>query len=176
VRALAHVLVAAGAVWLLSEILEVVAGGRTAATLWLTALFHLLLAIGIWGAYLAQPGARSPLSRLGVAAASVGYLVLILPPILVAQSASLDLPAFMSAHAWASLAALLAVLGTVAFGVAILRGRSYPGWIGALLVACPLALAIGMAAGAPDLVVIAANAVQSVALIQLGRLATARLG
>ncbi len=175
-RPLALILIAAGVVWISSEFLEVVAGGRTAVTLGLSALFHLLLAIGLWGAYLAQPGARSPLSRIGVSAASVGYLFLILPPIAAARSASLDLPAFMREHSWATLAGMLAVLGTVAFGIAVLRGRTFPAWLGVVLVVCPLVLAIGLASGALDPVVITANVVQSVALIQMGRLAAARLG
>ena len=65
-----QVLIAAGMVWIFSEMLEIVMGGRTPLTLWITAVFHLLMAVGIWGAYGSQAGGRGTLSLVAVAMAS----------------------------------------------------------------------------------------------------------
>lgn len=164
-----QVLIAAGLVWISSEMLEVVMGGRTPLTLWITAVFHLLMAFGIWGAYGSQAGGRGTLSLVGAVMASLGYFILIYPPIAVSQSATLTISEYIGGSIYFRFAGMLAVFGTIAFGFSVWRTRSYPMWIGIVLMVCPAVFVSVLLAGGPDLVVITANVVQSIALIAMGR-------
>ena len=78
---LAYLLIGGGVCWIISEVLELVFGGRTGLTLALTAAFHLSLAGGIWAAYLGQGSRRSRVSGVAAGLASIGYLLLVYPPI-----------------------------------------------------------------------------------------------
>lgn len=166
-KTLLYVLIAAAACWMLSEVLELAWGGRTALTLWLTAAFHFLFAIGIWGAYAGQAPGKRTLSLIATGMASLGYLLLVYPPLAVASTPSMTITAFMEAHLVFKLAGFLAVLGTVLFGVAILLWKSYPAWTGAALVGCPMIFSAVMLAEGPEPAAILANLVESVALIAI---------
>ncbi|MEN1729705.1 MAG: hypothetical protein AAGJ52_14820, partial [Pseudomonadota bacterium] len=60
--------------------LELIFGGRVESSLWMTALFHTLMVLGIWGAGFS--GATQGNKTLLVASAmiSLGYLGIIAPP------------------------------------------------------------------------------------------------
>lgn len=164
-----QVLIAAGAVWIVSELLELIMGGRTLAVLWITALFHLLMVGGIWGAYRGQAGPRSRVSLVAAAMASVGYLILIYPPLAVSQSATLTIGEYIRGSPFFTIGANLAVFGVIAFGIAVWRTRAYPTWIAIALIACPAVFTAVMLSEGPGLLAIAANIIQSIALIGMGR-------
>jgi len=167
-RKLAWLLMAAGAAWIISEGVEFVVGGRTAASLMLTVAFHALTAVGLWGALAGQPGGRTRLSAVGVAMASVGYLALIYPPLAIANSESVTIIEFMDANPLFKLAGLLAVAGTVTYGASIVRDRSYPIWTGAALVLCPILFTGAMSGGGLDRFANAVNVVEALALVTIG--------
>lgn len=163
-----NALTAAAVCWLLSELLELMFGGRTALTLALTALFHLLMSVGIWRAYRAQAGTPSTLSRAATTAASVGFLVLVYPPMAVLFDRSIDITTLMRGVPALGLAGALATLGVMAFGAAILRYRSYAQWVGIVLLVCPATFTWVMLSGAPDGIGITANIIEAVALLAMG--------
>jgi len=168
---LAYLLIAAGGCWVLSEGLEVLSGGRNSLTLWLTAAFHLLIASGIWGAYAGQSGGRSGLSRLAAGTASLGYLILVYPPVAVSQAPSMTIGDFMSANPFFGIAGVLATLGIILFGISVLRYKSYPLWTGVVLIISPVIFAAIMMSEGPEPIGIAANVVEGIALIAMGKYA-----
>jgi hypothetical protein len=167
-QVLPFVLIAAAVTWIISEAMELAAGGRTTSTLYLTAVFHLLMGIGIWGAYMAQAVPRHRASLVGAAMTSLGYLVLVYPPLAISTSPLMTISEFMATNAPFRIAGFLAVSGTVILGVAFLRAREYPVWTGIALVLCPIAFAGVISRGGPDVVVIAANIIQGLALAAIG--------
>lgn len=168
-KILLQVLIAAGLVWISSEMLELVMGGRTPLTLWATAVFHLLMAFGIWGAYGGQAGTRGTLSLVSAAMASLGYFILIYPPIAVSQDATLTIGEYIGGHIFFRVGAMLAVFGTIAFGLSVWQTRSYQRWIAIVLMVCPAIFTSVLLAGGPELLIITANVLQSTALIAVGR-------
>lgn len=167
-RLLLFALITGAAVWLVSEVLELVISGRSPVTLWLTASFHGLMAIGIWGAYAGQSGRRSLLSLIAAAAASIGYLLLIYPPLAASRSADTTIVEVMASSPLLQLAGLLAVLGTILFGIAVLLRRTYPEWTGVALAVCPVIFTALLMSDGPYVIGLAANMIESVALVAIG--------
>lgn len=168
VKALVYLLMTAAGCWILSEALEIAFGARTGLTLGLTAMFHLLMAVGIWGAYAGQRGRPGALSRAAAGLASLGFFLLTYPPIAVAQTPAVTIDEFMRTHALFGLAGFLATVGTMLFGVAVLRNNSYDPWIGIVLTVAPLIFAAMMLAGGPSSIAVTANIIESIALMALG--------
>jgi hypothetical protein len=171
VRALACLLIAGGVCWIISELLELAVGGRTGLTLALTAAFHLLMAGGMWAAYLGQRGPRSPLSQVAAGLASVGYLLLVYPPIAVARNPSIPYLEFMRTRPVFMAAGLLVTAGVTLFGAAGLRSRAYPAWIGLACLVSPVAFAGVTLADGPALIGFAANTLLGGAFVTMGVLA-----
>ncbi|MEN1729050.1 MAG: hypothetical protein AAGJ52_11480, partial [Pseudomonadota bacterium] len=69
------------------------------------------------------------------------------------------------------IAALATLIGTVLFGIEIIRTSIYPSWTGVLLILCPVVFAVAMSRGLSPLLVIAVNLLQSLAWLTLGVLA-----
>ena len=167
-RVLPLLLIVAGAFWIASELLELLLGGRSTASLWLTAAFHQLMVFGIWGAYRGPGVPRGPLALVAAVLVSLGYLVLVYPPIAVALAPALTIEEFMEANPLFKAAGLAAVLGKVMFGISILRTRIDPAWTGITLTVGPLLFAAVMLSGGPSAIAITANIGVSVALIVIG--------
>ena len=86
----------------------------------------------------------------GVAAglASIGYLLLVYPPIAVIRNPSIPYVDFIGTRPVLVAAGLMATLGVTLLGAAALRSRTYPAWIGmACLVSPVVFLAIALTDG-----------------------------
>lgn len=156
-KALTYALIAAGACWIISEVLEIACGGRTALTLMLTGAFHLLMAGGIWAAYAGQGDRKGELSQVAAGLASVGYLILVYPPIAVAREPSLNYIEFMQSSSLFWAAGMFVTLGVALFGAAVLSSRSYPATMGFALLVCPLVFVSVILLEGPPLIGFAAN-------------------
>lgn len=170
-KALTYVLVAGGVCWIISEVLELVYGGRTGLTLALTAAFHLLMAGGIWAAYVGQGSLGSQLSLVATGLASAGYLVLVYPPIAIAGDLSVPYPEFIRARPVLMAAGLLATLGVTLFGAGVVRARAYPAWVGVACLVSPGVFASVTLAEGPLLIGFAANILLGSAFVAMGVLA-----
>lgn len=167
-KALTYALIAAGACWIISEVLEIALGGRTALTLMLTAAFHLLMAGGIWAAYAGQGERKGTLSQAAAGLASVGYLILVYPPMAVARDPSLNYVEFMQSSSLFWAAGMFVTLGVALFGAAVLRSRSYPATMGLALLVCPLVFAAVVLLDGPPLVGFAANVLLGSVFVAMG--------
>jgi hypothetical protein len=168
VIALIYALIAGGACWIVSELLEMAFGGRTALTLMLTAAFHLLMVGGIWAAYAGQGDRKGRLDQVAAAMASVGYLIVVYPPIAVTRDPSLDYIEFMQSSSLFWAAGMLVTLGVALFGAAVLRSRSYPATMGLALLACPLVFMAVILLDGPPLIGFAANVLLGSVFIAMG--------
>jgi hypothetical protein len=176
VKLLPVLLIVAACCWIVSELVELLLNGRSTASLLLTAAFHQLMVFGIWGAYLGQDDRRGPLALLATLMVSIGYLVMVYPPLAIALDPALTIEAFMDARPGFKIAGLAAVFGTVLFGASILRIRRDPAWTGWVLVVGPLVFAGVMLDDGPDRIAIAANLAVSAAWFAIGLRALRRMG
>jgi hypothetical protein len=130
----------------------------------LTAAFHLLAALGMWGAYAGLRAGRHILGLVATAAASAGYLGLIYPPIASAMGPPGTFEALMKPGSIFGIAAMFATLGVSLFGAVVLYRKSYARWIGVALLVCPPIFATMVVTGGPVGIGIAANVVHGLAL------------
>ena len=169
---LSLMLIVAAFLWAASELLEWASSGRTTVSLVLTAAFHQLMVFGIWGACLGREPRRGPLALLGALLVSIGYLVMVYPPLAVVSDPSLTIEVFMDARplfkVFSNQSMLKIAVATVLFGVSILRSRQDPVWTGMVLVAGPLTFAGMMLASGSEDVARFANLVTAAALIVIG--------
>jgi hypothetical protein len=165
---LAWTLLAAAGCWILSELLEIAAGGRTAITFVLTAAFHLLAALGMWGAYAGLRTGRNTLALVATGAASLGYLVLIYPPIASALGPPGTFEELMRPGSIFGIPAMLATLGVSLFGAVVLYRKSYARWIGVALLICPPVFATMVRTQGPVVIAFAANVAHGLALAAIG--------
>lgn len=163
-KALAWLLLAAAACWMVSEVLELVAGGRTPLSLWLTAIFHLFMAAGIWSAYSGQGAAKGRLSLVGAGMASIGFLVLVYPPIAASQGPPELFAELMTPPSTYGMAGIVVTLGLTLFGVAVLLRKSYRRWIGVVLATTPLVFAAILLGGGPSRLANAVSLIQGAAI------------
>jgi hypothetical protein len=105
------------------------------------------------------------LSLVAAGIASLGYLIMVYPPLAVSQSASMAISEFMDVYPVFKLAGFAAVPGTVLFGIAVLRQKYYAAWTGIVLVVCPPIMAAVLLREGPMIVANVVNVVQSVAWI-----------
>lgn len=173
-KVLNYALIAGGACWIISEILELASGSRTALTLMLTAAFHLLMVGGIWAAYAGQGDQKGALSQAAAGMASVGYLILVYPPVAVAQDPVLDYGEFMRSSKLFWAAGMLVTLGVALFGASVLRVRSYRVTIGLALLVCPPVFAAVFLLDGPPLIGVAANLLLAAAFMAMGARALRR--
>lgn len=108
------------------------------------------------------------LSRVAAGRASVGYLVLVYPPIVVAQDPSIPYSEFLRARPVLMAAGMLATIGVTLLGAAVLRARAYPAWVGWACLTSPLVFAGVMLVDGPALVGFAANTILGGAFVVMG--------
>ncbi len=158
----------AGAIcWIISEILEIVHGGYNPVILWLTVLFHLLAAVGIWGLHLGQAKGKNSLSFSGTALLSIGYLAFAAVPLIVIAG-DFDGPAgVMEAYPAFRLFGAMSVIGILMFGAAVVKLRYFPAWAGIAFVMGSLVTFTILATHQSMLIANAANILVSVVLIKM---------
>lgn len=134
-----YFLIAGGVFWILSEIMERVLMANSPATLLLTALFHFLIAVGIWSAYLKDPKAkRTVIGLIGTVMISIGYFLFVFPQLSILMSPSITFIEFLEANPVFLGAAIFSIIGMIVFGISILVHKTYALWTGVVLLTCPV--------------------------------------
>lgn len=132
--------------WIGSEIAELLAQGYTPTVFLLTAIYHLLAGLGIWGLHRAQAQSAGKLSLVGATLISLSFLALIYFP-LGAMQAGLTPPEYASTRPLFQLVGLMNIFGFILFGIAIYRARIFPRWTGPMLAIGNLLFAALLASG-----------------------------
>lgn len=145
IRASAVSMVIGGAAWIAAEAVELSAG-LTAAVLALNAIGFFGLGAGIWSAHfghVAGTGKAKNASLIGVSLLSVAFFTFSggSLTLLGAGEVSLDGTggsAELGGQSWIFAAFLLLMLGSPLFGIAVLKARVYPVWVGLVLLLAPV--------------------------------------
>lgn len=132
--------------WIGSEIAELLAQGYTPTVFFLTAIYHLLAGLGIWGLYHAQAQYAGKLGLVAASLISLSFLVLVYFP-LGAMQAGLTPPEYASTRPFFQLFGFMNILGFILFGIAIYRARVFPRWTGPVLAIGKILFATLLAAG-----------------------------
>lgn len=133
-------------VWAVSDILEAIEGARTPTVYYLTAIYHALAAIGVWGIHRVQSDTGWNLSTFATAMQSLGLAIVIVLPIQILHSGmepaefALQNPHFVAGG-------LLNVLGMIVLGIAIWRCAVFPRWTA---VAIPVGAVLFITMGVAD--------------------------
>lgn len=132
--------------WIGSEVAELLANGYTPLVFVLTAIYHLLAAIGIWGLHAAQMRGADKLSATGAALISLSFLVLVYFP-LGAMQAGLTPQEYAFANPLFQIVGIINIAGFILFGVAMYRAGVFPRWVGPVIAIGNILFAILLATG-----------------------------
>jgi len=158
-----------GALWVLSEVVEV-SFGEGHAHLSLTFVAFMLVAFGVFALHRTQAEAAGALSLGSAACVAVSQVIfagfclveMSLPPGESAMTSGGALGAFY----WGG--SLLSLVGLVVFGVSVVRAGVMPRWTGVALIAVNGAYILIIAVSAPAWAGALANAVLAFALLRMG--------
>lgn len=141
------------ALWILTEVLEMAsAKGSTPLSLWLTTLWHPILALGFWGLHKRQFPAKNVLSLAGAILLILSLLAFAPVSILILYSEVNTFSEFLEQNPGFQVAGLASVAGYILFGIAVIRSRFYPGWMGYALIGAMLLSVVQTFGGLPDVV------------------------
>lgn len=136
---LRYLLIAGGGFWILSELMEQILVQNASATLLLTALFHFLIAVGIWGTYLGDAKTkRTKIGLIGTVMISIGYFMFVFPQLSILMDPSITFSEFLDANPIYLGAAVFSIIGMMIFGASILVHKTYALWTGIVLMTCPI--------------------------------------
>ncbi|MCB0555834.1 MAG: hypothetical protein KDD02_19965 [Phaeodactylibacter sp.] len=163
---LLYLLISGFALWIGSEILEIIQGGYSPAVYYMTAAYHILAGFGIWSLHLLQAGKKNNVSLTATILISLTYFALAYFPIQVMQS-GLSVSAFIAANPIYKIPGLISLAGFVLFGLAIIKTRYFPAWTGVAIILCTIIYGIAMAKQL-QLVVNINNIILSIVIIYIG--------
>lgn len=153
--------------WIASEVLEIVQRGYSPAVYYLTAAYHVLAGIGVWGIYKAQTQGKNLFNLTGTAIASIAYVSMTFFPLQVMWS-GLSMGEFVSANPVYKLAGLVWFIGMILFSISVIRTGFFPIWTGAVMVIGTLFFTATPIFGLPMLLVNVTNIVFAGTVIWIG--------
>ncbi|MEZ4953927.1 MAG: hypothetical protein R2825_10170 [Saprospiraceae bacterium] len=164
---LPHIMIAAAICWIISEIMEVSVGGYTPLILQLTALFHLLAAIGIWGLHFGQTKEKNKWSLYGSILLTIGYLILTAVPLIVLSRGYSEPGEVVAAYPILKIFGAFSIVGILLFGSAVIKINYFPKWTGIVFIVCSLVTFGILAAKGNMLIANVANIIVSVTMIKM---------
>jgi hypothetical protein len=149
---LLYAAIAGAGLWIVTELLEMrAAGGHSPVSLWLTTIWHPILALGFWGLHKLQSPASNTLSLVATALVSIALLAFAPLSVMFLYSGAASLDAFVQQRLYFQVAGLLMVIGIVLFGAAMIRTGYYASWMGYGVLAALLLVVIRMMGQFPEL-------------------------
>ena len=128
--------------WILSEILELTSlQGLTPWSLWMTSIWHPVLALGFWGLHKSQSPNKNILSLIGVILLILSFIGFAPVSLIILHSEVNTFSEFLKQNPMFQIFGLFSVLGYLLFGIAMIRTKYFPGWMGyALIIALALSV------------------------------------
>ncbi|GMQ24646.1 hypothetical protein Aoki45_13280 [Algoriphagus sp. oki45] len=151
--------------WLVSEVMEMIEG-YTPTVYYLTAGYHFLAGIGIWGLHKAQSPGKNPLSQLGALLALIAYLGLTFFPIQVMNS-GMSIPEFLEAKPLYKVPGAVWFVGMILFGISVRNTRFFPSWTPLVFISGTLLFTAGPLLGLPTLLVNCTNSLFAITVIYM---------
>ncbi len=154
--------------WILTEILEIFSEtGSTPLSLWLTAFWHPILALGFYGLHRGHSFPRNLLSMAGVILIIISLLGFAPVPILMMQKSVTTFPAMLEMYPILKIFGLVSVIGYVIFSISMLRTKYYPKWMAYALIACVFLAMFQVSIGLPEIVQHLSFMTQSAVIISM---------
>lgn len=142
-RILNYAAILGAGLWIITEFMEIASPtGSTSLSLWLTSLWHPILALGIWGLHRNQSRSSNLLSMIGAVCLIISFLGFAPASIMMANSDITTFPEFLEENPVFRFAGLFSLVGYILFGISLIRTRFYPRWVGFALIA---AILLGLA-------------------------------
>ena len=160
------VTVGAGAMWLVSEIMELIAGGFGTVQLGLTFAAFVLLPIGIIGVHAFQSDRGGILSLAGTLCFGISFIIFSGFTLLEMNALGAERPGVVAAIYQVGI--ILNLVGCVALGVAVVRSGVLPRWAGGVLVISVVIYLLAPALSASMAVFNVLQMIVSVALMHMG--------
>lgn len=133
-RALLFAAIIGAGLWILTEFLEMAsANGSTPLSLWLTTLWHPIIALGFWGLHKCQAPERNLLSLVGASMLIISFIAFAPVSLMILNSPINTFSEFLQENPIYTIFGLLSLIGYILFGVSIIRTRFYPSWMGFVL-------------------------------------------
>ena len=137
--------------WIVTEILEMRSpAGHTPVSLWLTTIWHPLVAAGFWGLHKAQSPGRNTLSLAAAILVIVGFVAFAPLSVLFLDSGEPSLDAFTEKRPFFVVAGLVIAIGILLFSAATIRSRYYPAWMAYGMAGAFVLVLIKKAFGLPE--------------------------
>lgn len=152
--------------WAVSEVLEIVQGGYSPAVYYLTAAYHVLAGLGVWGIYKAQTPDKNLFNLAATAIVSIAYLSFAIFPLQVMWS-GLSMGEFVTANPVYKLAGLVWFVGMMLFSVSVIRTGYFPKWAGVIMVFGTVVFTATPMFGWPMLLVNVTNIIFAVTVIYI---------
>jgi hypothetical protein len=143
---------AGASLWILTEILEMLAPtGHTALSLWLTTIWHPVLALGFWGLHKAQSSGKNTFSLVATIVVMTGLLAFAPLSVMYLHSGTDSFDAFIQQRPYFVAAGFLMAIGLVLFAAAMIRSRYYPAWMAYGVIGAFVLTAMKRLGGFPEL-------------------------
>lgn len=153
--------------WIVSEVFEIVQGGYSPEVYYLTAAYHVLAGIGVWGIYKVQTPRKNLINLTATAIASIGYLFFAIFPLQVMRS-GLSMAEFVAANPIYKLAGLVWFAGMMLFSISVIRTGYFPRWAGVIMVFGTVVFTATPIFGWPMLIVNFTNIIFAGTVMRLG--------
>ncbi|MCO6509878.1 MAG: hypothetical protein J5I65_03725 [Aridibacter famidurans] len=153
--------------WAISEVLEIVQRGYSPSVYYLTAAYHVLAGIGVWGIYKAQTAGKNLFNLVATAIASIAYLSFSAFPLQVMWS-GLSMAEFVAANPIYKLAGLVWFTGMILFSISVIRTGYFPGWAGVVMVIGTVVFTLTPIFSWPMLIVNITNIIFAATVVYIG--------
>jgi hypothetical protein len=135
----------------MTEILEMLApAGYTPLSLWMTTIWHPIIAAGFWGLHKAQSPGRNTLSLAATVVVMIAFLAFAPLSVMFLDSGEASIEAFVEQRPLFKAAGFMMIAGLVLFAVAVIRSRYYPAWMAWGVITAVVLVAIKTAGGFPE--------------------------
>ena len=160
-------MIAGSALWVATECMEIVGGTASSLSMTITGFAFIGLTIGIWGVHAGQAAKGGTVSLIGTACLSMAYFIFmggsfsVLSSVITYES--------LAATNWIFAGFIFMVSGAPLLGLAVIRARVFPPWVGGILVLAPLVTSTTMIAGLPPILMNIANISVGIGIITMAR-------
>lgn len=125
--------------------------GHTPFSLWMTTIWHPIIAAGFWGLHKAQSPGTNNLSLSATVVVMIAFIAFAPLSVMFLNSGEASIEAFLEQRPFFKAAGFLMIIGLVLFATAVIRSRYYPAWMAWGVISAVALVAVKTAGGFPEL-------------------------
>lgn len=108
--------------------------GSTPLSLWITTIWHPILALGFWGLHKSQSPNKNILSLIGVTLLTLSFIGFTPVSLMILNSPVNNFSDFLQQNPLFQIFGVFSLAGNILFSVAVIRTKYFPNWIGYALI------------------------------------------